>query len=492
MAHEEVEFGRHYTGVLHDQVGGSFVPATLNFTEQRGAQVEVAFMSQPTLGDFPAQRGWFNHSQIAIPVNLNFYSAELRLGLYNTSMVKVQPGPYVTMGTFTAAEVVFQDRDVPVSEPLLVAELQSRIDGLADLTHLRASDVETATDDDGRIQALHITVKSPDAWVWQQGDAEVSIQVYWRGSPGNEDVHVAESVVLSTKYPAPRPIADHLDEQDKARAFVSVLVDGPAHYRGHAIRDSTITARLMSGEIYGHPLVTLLSHCTLTEHVAPYSRGDPWPKLNALGRGLRPEDFAAWSDALDPKWSRAFASFLELMSRDRHSIADRLINIGIAIEMAGRLLPEADDEAWSYRGKQRTFSTFAYRCVMEVGADWSSIADSPRGVASAIRWAYTSSKHPKDEPPSQRERYLISLIMMTVMRLIAIRRANPSGEMISSYVGDWQFRQLGEITFQQARVRISDEGSFYSVEGADDAARATRVGPQDGEGLPRAGATFTP
>ncbi|WP_022891124.1 hypothetical protein [Agromyces subbeticus] len=376
MAHEEVQFGRHYTGVLHDQVKGSIVPATLIFTERRGAQVEVAFMSQSAFGDFPAQRAWFDHNRIAIPANLNFYSTELRLGLYNTSLVKVEPRAYVTMGTFTAAEVVFQDRDVPVSDPLLVTELQSRIDGLADLTGLRASDMETATDDDGRIQALHITVKSP-------------------------------------------------------------------------------------------PLVTLLSHRTLTEHVAPLSRSDPWAKLIAFGRQLTPADFSAWNDALNPTWTRAFASFLDLMSRDKHPISDRLVNIGIAVEMAGRLLPVHPNEAWSYRGgTQRTFNTYAYRCVMELGADWSSIADSPNGVAAAIRWAYTSSKHPEDEPPSQREQYLISLIMMTMMRLVAISRANPAGEMISSYVADWQFRQLGESTFKQARVRISNEGRFYSTDEA--------------------------
>jgi len=463
-AHEAITFGRHYPGVLQSHAGDRFVPATLIFEERLGAQLEVVFMTRDDLGDFPIQREWFDANRTNIPRNLNFYGKELRLGLYGTRMLEVNPGNYVTVGTFTAENVVFRDRDVSLNEPLRVTEFQSRLDGLGELTRLRASEVEHERDNDGRVHALHITIRSPQSLVWHQGDAEVSISVHWRGSPGNEDVHVTESVILVTKFEEPRSINEHLNEHDKVRTLLSVLMDGPALYRGHAVRDSTVTDRYITGEPFDNPLVNLLSRRTLAEHGAPAAHKTIWLELTAFGRQVAPADFANWDKTFTPEVERALSSFLELMSRNAHSVADRIVNTGIAIEKFGRLLAPVDGERWSYRGSKTTYNTFAYRCVMTVGADWSTIADSPQGVAAAIRWAYTSSKHPAETPPDPREEYLISRLMMAVMRLVIVRRADSVGDLANSYVESWQFRQLGESLFEHARVRIDDSGHFYSTE----------------------------
>ncbi|GAA4375085.1 hypothetical protein [Agromyces bauzanensis] len=295
----------------------------------------------------------------------------------------------------------------------------------------------------------------------------------WRFAPredGYERVHELEdNVVIESEWEQPRPFVDHLVEQRKALHLLVFLFGTALSFREHRVRDESIAARLMSGEIFEHPFVEVISARTIRE------RAQPIPSKDKLGRPLLvleelgAEGLAEWASNYDA-WERFILPAVSIVGRRHRFAEDIVMSTSMSLEAAGQLLGERPGEAATYHRGRRTTATYVYRCLELLGIRWGDYIHSQVGLAKAIANNYNSVKHAdRGSFPDHAETFLIGDVNELVVRLLAVRLTGQADELLGRYREGselWEIKQR----FDAYRIRIADVAGTWQAIPSDAAA----------------------
>jgi hypothetical protein len=225
------------SGVLVDGVEGTpYVVATLYY-DSAGVHVAVPYVSDPSVGQFSTVDEWFGRfGDSAVPVNLRYQDTELHASFFGTQYRGGNSNLFegTSVGRFSVDSTVVGRATGPIDEPLLVTEMQSRVDGLYEWTQFRAADVKPEHDQHGRVTRLEITVESTQKLSWKHGAATVELGTDWAGLESGKALF-DEWVTLSTRFDSPAPVSDHIAVQASIRTLLAILFGSAIYFRRHVV-----------------------------------------------------------------------------------------------------------------------------------------------------------------------------------------------------------------------------------------------------------------
>lgn len=472
----ELDFGDSMAVLLVDGVEETpYVGATLRMTET-GIEVEVPYMPGFAVPQFEHVDQWFR--RMTPPENVLVHTREGNILLYGCrwSGHSDAAGSRVGSGRFMASETLLHSRDRSLADPLTVKLCQSSVDGLNRWSRITTVTTETSRDEEQRTNALDIQVKSPEPIEWYQGDATLRVRGTWRFAAredGYERVHELEDyVVLESEWDEPRPFVDHLLEQRKIAHLLVFLFGTALSFRRHRARDETIAAHLMSGEVFDHPFVEIISARTIRE------RAQPVPSKEKLGRPLLvlgelgADGLAAWASNYEA-WERFILPAVAIIGRRHRFAEDIVMSTSMSLEAAGQLLGERPGESATYYRNRPATSTYIYRCLEYLGIQWGDYIHSPIGLARAIANNYNSVKHANRGPfPDHAETFLIGDVNELVVRLLAVNLTGQADDLLGRYRDGselWGIKQR----FDAYRIRIVDDRGTWEAVPAEESAEAT-------------------
>jgi len=467
---EKLDFGDSLAGLLVDGAEETpYVGATLRLQDS-GVEVEIPYLPGFVVEQFAHVHAWFR--QMKPQENLLLRTRDGAVMLYGCRWAghSEASGSRTGSGRIAPQETLLYERDGGLAEPLTIKTCRSRMDGLNRWAWMTAFESEPRTDEQGRTQALTITVESPQQVEWTQNDATLRVGVHWTSSEqsdGYDRMHViADNVVIESEFAEPRPFFGHLVEQRKVMRLLVFLFGTALSVREHRVQDESIPARLMGGEIYSYPFVELISARTIRE------RAQPIPTDKKLGRPLLvlqevgAEGLARWADVYE-QWERFILPAVAVIGRRQRFTEDVVMSTSMALEAAGQLLGQRPGEEDTYdRGRRRpTMATYVYRCLELLGIRWGDYIHSQVGLARAISNNYRRVKHADNGAfPDHVETYLVSVINELVVRLLAAYLTGAADELLGRYREGselWTVRQQ----FEANHVRIvDDEGAWASTE----------------------------
>lgn len=452
-----------------------YVGATLRMTET-GIEVEVPYMPGFAVPQFEHVDQWFR--RMTPPENVLVHTREGNILLYGCrwSGHSDAAGSRVGSGRFMASETLLHSRDRSLADPLTVKLCQSSVDGLNRWSRITTVTTETSRDEEQRTNALDILVKSPEPIEWYQGDATLRVRGTWRFAAredGYERVHELEDyVVLESEWDEPRPFVDHLLEQRKIAHLLVFLFGTALSFRRHRARDETIAAHVMSGEVFDHPFVEIISARTIRE------RAQPVPSKEKLGRPLLvlgelgADGLAAWASNYEA-WERFILPAVAIIGRRHRFAEDIVMSTSMSLEAAGQLLGERPGESATYYRNRPATSTYIYRCLEYLGIRWGDYIHSPIGLARAIANNYNSVKHANRGPfPDHAETFLIGDVNELVVRLLAVNLTGQADDLLDQYRDGselWGIKQR----FDAYRIRIVDDRGTWEAVAAEESAEAT-------------------
>jgi hypothetical protein len=94
-------------------------------------------------------------------------------------------------------------------------------------------------------------------------------------------------------------------------------------------------------------------------------------------------------------------------------------------------------------------------------ADWTDAANTPTGLAKAVRTIYTAVKHAEKEQPDAVQMMLVCDVMLLVVRMIAARRVDLEGKLVKRFAGSWSLKKHFQ-SFESVDLIIDDDGIFTS------------------------------
>ncbi|QDB78266.1 hypothetical protein FE251_01905 [Georgenia wutianyii] len=400
-----------------------FVAATLAVSAS-GIDLDIPFLDARSVSGFEHVDGW---RRTGVPQSLQLLVPGAKVSLFDLRYAGENlPSEGASILMVRATEAVLAGRDGPVSDPLEVETVRSRLDGLNGWSQVTAVTTDRAVDAESRVYRLTVVAETGDGVVWRQGDAEMALQAHWRtDNPGVGDERallIADDVTLETTFASPRPFRDHLVEQRKIANLMVFIYGRSMSFRQHKVRDERFPARLLSGEIYDIPYVELVSARTLGEAASePPTREDlarPLALLPAIGVG----GLTRWAEVYD-EWKRFILPAVNSLARRGALIEEVVMSTSTAIEAAGRKIGKCDGEEGTYssRGKETT-ATYSYRCLKVLDLPWGDYVMSLRGLAQAMADNYNELKHEdRGDFPDPRQSYLIGLVNKWVVRLLALR-----------------------------------------------------------------------
>ncbi|WP_231735211.1 hypothetical protein [Microbacterium hominis] len=456
----ELSFGDSLAVLLVDGVAETpYVGATLRMDES-GIEVEVPHMPGFVVPQFEHVDQWFR--RMAPPENVLVHARGGSVQLFGCrwSGHSDATGSRVGTGRFSATEALLHDRDGALSDPLTVTTCQSRADGLNHWSRVTAVSSEPTRDEESRANALDVRVESPEPTEWLQGEARMRIRATWSFAPredGYSRIHELEdNVIVESEWEQPHPFADHLVEQRKVLHLLVFLFGAGLSFREHRVRDGSIAARLMGGEIYDHPFAEVISARTISE------RAQPIPQKGKLQRPLLvleevgAEGLAEWASNYEA-WERFILPAVSIIGRRHRFAEDIVMSTSMSLEAAGQLIGEQPGEAATYHRGRRTTATYVYRCLELLGIRWGEYIHSQTGLAKAIANNYNAVKHAdRGAFPDHVETFLIGDVNQLIVRLLAIRLTGRAEELLQRYRDGselWQIKQR----FDAYRVRIADD-----------------------------------
>ncbi|MEV3896122.1 hypothetical protein [Streptomyces anulatus] len=460
-ARRNINFGDSITGMLVDGVEETpYVAATLTLNEETGLRVAVPYVDE-LRESHNSTSAWFEGEMP--PRNLLLVSLEGNISLfgckYSGHSVNLSYG--VGVGKITPSEMVLGHRDGDHEDPLLVKELRSEIDGLRELTGFSSIKQSGVTDEEGRTKKVTIEISALQEMAWSQGSAEMKFASNWVLNPVQSGLAIDDGVGLVSRFPEGQSIDTHLREHRKVASLLSFLFGCPIYFRRHEVRDPRFAQKTMTERVVDIPFRQVVTQNTVKDHAKPVP---PKRRLqNPLARGevINGSALEAWSNSYE-EWGRFIFPALSSLNRPGAILENLVVNAAMSMEAAGSLIGSVSGEADTYTpgGKPKT-ATFMYRCLVRTGWRWGELCDSVTGLAQAIANNYNTIKHfDRGEFPSQVETYLIGSTMNLVVRMLAVRLANPS-DNTSVLFGDFihDFEGLKE-DFANHGLRVNDSGNF--------------------------------
>ena len=461
MSVDALDFGQSIAGLLIDGVEETaFAGATLRMDEKLGVRVEVPYVDNAQVGQFEHVQAWFRDQ--APPSNMELATPSGMVSMFDIRWSGHSSGGAVSLGTLAPNEVVLHERDGPLTEPLVVDEVRSRVDGLREWTRLTALDTSHELDGEGRVQRITVTVESPEAVTWQQGAATMTLRTDWRTSypeDGAEGgMNILDSTVLTSRFDSARPFLDHLVEQKKVVNLLVLLFGTGIYFREHRVQHATFTVRTLDGVSHGNPFVELLSSRTIRERL------EPMPTRNDFVNGLAgltaigPAGLQRWSDEYT-RWERFILPAAGVLGRRGFFQEDIIVSNSQSLEAAGQLLGARDGEAETYWRGRPTTATYVYRCLHVADLTWSERATSILHLARAIANTYNDIKHfDRGNFPEAAASDISAAATKLLVRAIALQIVDPSNTLHSNgFAGPmWMVSQR----FDAYAVRVDDRGKF--------------------------------
>lgn len=456
----ELNIGDSMAVLLVDGIEDTpYVGATLRM-KATGVEVEVPYLPGFSVPQFTHVNEWFR--KMTPPDNVLVYTREGTVTLYGCrwSGHADASGTRVGSGSFTAREALLRDRDRPLSDALLVQRCYSRVDGMNRWSRATAVSSESDLDEDSRTTGLTISVKSPAAVEWRQGEATLRVRSIWRFSSTNEaDSRVHElddNVVLESEWNEPRPFVDHLVEQRKVLHLLVFLFAKPLSFRKHLVQDESIAARLMNGEIFDHPFTEVISSRTMRERAQPMIPSKDLDRPLLVLDELGTDGLTEWAERYET-WERFILPAVTSLGQRRRFAEDIVMNMSMSIEAASHLLGSRPGENATHRNGRPTTATHAYRCLEVLGIKWGDYIHSQIGLAKAIANNYNAVKHAdRGGFPDAGQTILIGDVIELVVRLIAVRLTGQGDELIERYRRGSELWPI-EQRFDSYRIRIVDD-----------------------------------
>ncbi|KNH16262.1 hypothetical protein ACU18_13960 [Arthrobacter sp. ZBG10] len=440
MAKQGFTMGDTVPGLIIDNVEDTpYVTGMLSFEELKGISLLVPFLNNTP--QFAAVRGWVREGRP--PSNLQLLTGTGRFTLYGcrTSGSSLNfGGQGFSTVRVTPQEVVFKDRDGDFEDALEVTELRSQLDGLTEWTSMGATSYSVVADEKNRAQKISVEVESPPALTWSLGDVTFELSTDWRTDQEEPGFRVREWVCLTTKYATSRPCADHLAEQRKIVALLTLMYGQPVAFRRHEIRDSRFNAKVLTGKVVHVPFFEMVSENTVSDYWRPLPGKLKHPLATASEVGI--EGLQRWLAEFE-EWERLIQPGAGTLRRPESYVEDHIVNASVSLEAAGHILGEVEGErdSWS-KGKrpQPTTATYVFRSLSTVNLDWSDIAESPMALARAVANNYNDVKHANRGPmPPADHTYVAGKVALLVVRLLALRLMEPSMTLTKAFGEDWKF-----------------------------------------------------
>lgn len=469
MAVEKLKFGTSLAGLLVDGDPGTlYAGCTLTMVEPNGPVIEIPYIRGDATKQFEPVEKWF--SSRTPPENMILKTADGEICLFEIQWsghsVKVSDG--LSLGKLRPTEIVLRRREAKLTDPLLVTEVRSHIDGLKEWSRFTAINHESETNEKGLVRKVVVEIESIAKVTWQQGGATMTVQTDWRtANPEGVDdgsFNIFEWVVIETKFEKPQRFFDHLVEHRKVLQLLVLVFGSPIHFRKHQVRDETFAFRLNGGKLVHYPFTELVSRRTVHEYAEkPPTKEDLQRPLFHLPQ-IGGEGMAQWAGEYE-KWQRFILPSTAILGRRGVYIEDLIVSLSMSLEAAGNIIGHREGEDETYRGKSKTTSTYVYRCLHLLDLDWGDRVDSLIGLARATANSYNGTKHyNKGEMPDDDETFLISQVLRKVVRLLTLHIIDPSGALLKSAREDgslWRIRDM----FVVNELHITHDGKWVKEPG---------------------------
>lgn len=386
-----------------------------------GVRVSLPYVSQEQ--QFETASEWIEGENP--PANLLVETQDLQMSLfglrYHGHMRPVGGGP--AEGLINVEEAVMASRLGDLKDALLVEKVRSEMDGLLEWSGLSSVSRVYSQTGEGRDLRNEVayTVKSADGRSWTQGEVTLTISTSWHGGD-QQGIQVQDRGVLVSTFPEPRPFRDHLAEQRKFLAFLSMIFGTAISFRKHEIQDARFAGQSINGTVTGYPYVELISRQTVREFATekPSNATFHFPLLPM--RSLSAETLTKWGEKYD-SWARFLLPVVGGFRVRNQFVENVAINAAMSLEAFGTTISTVSDgEEETYRYNKPTTATYSYRGIKSLGLIWDSIAASEIGLARAIAKNYNSIKHPGNEEfPDSFHTHVLSQISTGVVRLNALK-----------------------------------------------------------------------
>lgn len=437
---KSLTIGDSATGLLIDGVEGTpYVAASLTIDTERGIVLEIPYIDHAGVAQFQHVSKWFLDRQV--PHNLILQTVDGDLGLFGNQWKGYRNSSNQSLGMIRPNELLVGEYDGDLSQPLLLENVRSRIDGLSEWTSIRSIDFSHITDDQGLIKELNVRAKPVASDTWCQGDATMQIVSEWRTSyPDKESrygLNIDEGTVLVSCFDSPRPFADHLGEQKKVRDLLTLLVGRSIHFRQHKVSSPQVVEKSLANTVIANPRSALISSTTVKEYDQPTPKSQDFNWSLAHFDEIGVDGLEAWAGKYAQWGPKFILPAVGILSRDK-SFAEEKVNIlSMTIEAAGSLLGRQPGEERTYKpGKKPgpSTSTYFYRCLAVVNIYWGDIAPNCVGLARGLAKTYNATKHYNNgQYPEPEVIVLASKVMEYLVRLIALHLVDTKGNLLDSF-----------------------------------------------------------
>lgn len=444
-------------GLVVDNVEGTpYITGMLSFEEFKGISLLVPFLNN--VKQFGSVKEWSQNGRPPSNLQLLIDGGAFTLYGCRTSSSKHNLGGngFSTVRV-TPREVVFKDRDGDFEDELEVTELRSQIDGLTEWTKMGATSYTVKSDLQNRARKISVEVQSPPALTWSHGDVMFELSTSWTTDQKEPGFRIREWVCLTTKFEASRPCSDHIEQQRKIVALLTLMYGKSIVFRRHDIRDQRFNAKVLTGAVVDVPFFEMISEDTVSDYWRALPEELKHPLVTATKLGI--EGLELWLANFE-EWARVIQPAAGTLRRPESYVEDHIVNASVSLEAAGHIIGEAEGEKPSWFRGRPTTATFVFRCLTTVNLDWSEIAATPLALAKAIAGNYNDVKHAKRGPmPPPEHTYVAGKVALLVVRLLALKLMDPTMTLIKAYGDDWKFtefkRQIAEMN-----IYINEEGEF--------------------------------
>jgi len=436
-----------------------WVVGTLTLTEH-GVRVDIPYVTHEE--QFKTVSEWIDGE--SPPENLFVTTNDLQMSLFGLSYGghSWNLGRGTVQGFINVEEALMKQRDGNPLDPLLVEEVRSEIDGLIEWSGLSSVVTSSTSTGEGRTRrnTIHYTVSSVDGLIWTQGEATLSISSSWNGK-GRHGIHIEDRCVLTTKFDEPRPFVDHLVEQRKFIALLSLIFGTAVSFRNHQIRDFRFTDKTINGTVHGFPYVELISRETIREYATekPSAADLRFPLIRMSN--LTSETLTKWGEDYD-SLARFLLPVVGLLRVRNIFVENTVINAAMSLEAFGKtVVGRVDGEEDTYWQEKPILATYIFRGIKTLHLSWESIAASEVGLARAIAKNYNAIKHPdKGEFPDSFHTKVLGQFATNIVRLNALKLVTREEEY-AKVDAETIFRGLTEL-FELNNLFINDDGIIMS------------------------------
>ncbi|MFD7841168.1 hypothetical protein [Streptomyces sp. NPDC059761] len=420
----KLSFGDSLAGLLIDGKDHTpFIAATLTYTESRGIKVEVPYVHGAQTDQFSEPDTWFDTA--APPRNLGFVTRGGIISLFGCrySGHSMAFGHGYSVGVITPESVVLKSNGGDFDSELKVLRLKSEIDGIAEWSKLQSLRYTPEADESGRLTKFTLTAESPEKFRWIQGGATLTIANNWETFQSGPGISVSEWGSLESEFSEPRTIGEHLNEQRKIIALLTLVFGCAIRFRRHDVYDERFAERDLSGRLIGHSYYSLVSAKTFRDNALPKLEKraslDVIASMDAIGIG----GLLGWN-SVHEKWKRAINPAVSALSRSGAEVETLAVNAAISLEAAGSLIGPMDGEPGARNGGKPTMAAFVFRCLASSGIDFSRVSENIAGLARAISTNYNTIKHfDRGEFPRASETYFASEVSLLTIRVLVANLA---------------------------------------------------------------------